>query len=285
MKKITKIVISLLLCIPVVLGFVACGKKEEPEAKSIVKKQTKESSLTLIAPKTSMDSFYDLFADKRFKLGVIDEKSNDNFYDIILNGSTYENGGIVVSGTYDLSDVENTEIYEYFEISGLKSTFFKNGDVYSLAKPSVDFTSFEDEESTFVGNIKNAENIYRKLNWNYVLFNDKNYNSSYKLVDVQEDVVGVNCLTSADVDFTIAQKYHGVYTFLTKPMPILSNNTLNIYDFKYTKTGDVYLRVYTDANYGVTLGADQIIKENIDGVEVTLYQPLYRTFFSVYDID
>ena len=285
MRKFVKILFSIVFCFLIVFSFVACGaKSEEIETKNIVKDKTSNLTLTLIEPTSDITSFFNVFTTRRYNLGIIDE-SNDNFYKFLLYGQNYKDGQVVPASAYNWNNVEDTTYYSYFELSGMRSTFFKSGTVYSLAMPEVDFSSFTSDSSSFEGSMNDARNVYRKLNWPYVLVNDNEYNSCYKLIGRQEAVATVECVSSNDIiDLEFETKVNGSYTFLTKPMPLMSSGLINTYDFEYVKTGDVYLRVYVDSSYGVTLGVDQILTENINGNDVTLYRPLYRTFFYIYDI-
>lgn len=292
MKKFGKCLLSLLLIFPFAFGLVACGQKNTEEPQTINKDDASNVALSLYKPTSDMDDFLKegTSSKKKFRLGILDEKTNSDFYDILFYGGTYKNGGSEVpAGYYNWYDVENKNIYEYYEISGFKTTFFTKGEgYYPLARyKNVDFSSFSSTNESFEGDVDDAKNIHRKLNLHHYLFSNEEYNSSYKLVDSKSMVYSIDYATidentsPADYD-----KIGGCYSFLTKPAPLLGKvGSVNIYDFKYVKTGDVYIRIYVDSAYDIVLGADQLIDVQTSDGTVTMYKPLYRTFFYTYDIE
>lgn len=289
MKKIFSIVLVLTLLFPVALGFSACKKEEveTPETKTITRDVVGNTLGKLIGPRSDINLLIDPWGEKTLRIGVLDEKTNANFYNILFNGQDYAGGVPIEAGNYNWNDIENEDIYEYFERGGEKSTFYPYGSPYSLVRNQVDFTSIsEDEEVT--ASIEFVKTIHRKLNLAYYMVNSKSFNTNWKMTAIVTDIYNISYATLPDgKTFESMTKIDGVYEFLTKPMPIMTSSVITAYDFTYvTSKGvvtDEVVRVYVDAEYGVCLGADQLVKRTVGGQSVTFFNPLFRVFFKVID--
>lgn len=290
MKKILSFILVFTLILPLSFGFSSCKKttSEETESKTITRTETLGNELgKLIKPIFDIDQLLNVWGSKTVRIGVLDEKTNSNFYNIIFNGHDYADGDSVQSGNYNWNDIEKEGVYQYFERGGEKSTFYPNGDPYSMLKNQVDFTSIIENEEIDVS-IDFVKQIHRKLNLAYYMVNSRSFNSNWRMTSIVTDIYNLDYAKLPEGRaFESMTKLDGIYEFLTKPMEIMSTSVIIAYDFTYvTSKGvvtDEVVRVYVDADYGICLGADQLVKRMVGGQELTLYNPLFRVFLKVFD--
>lgn len=306
MKKFLKIFMAIIMVLPISLCFVACGEEEEEVKKTLSRTIVEEETSSIVSTASSINDVRNYDSGLKYKVGLI-KSSDDMFYSVLLGGGNYgvssSTAGRInwefISQWEDDNDHSKGTLFNYYE-DGQYSSYINSFNTVNLTSyfpltlPNADLTTISNDPALAESqSIKNEIFQYHQLLNQHFYFTNAEYVKNWKLTSTKIQIVDIGANEVSYNDLSTQTKTDGIYDFLEKPMKLMYDGTVNVYEFshidKFGNFDGEKVIIYVDATYNVCLGADTLVNVRYTDpttkvtTEKTYYNPEYRVYLNVYE--